>query len=89
MKSIRVSHSVKQVLPEYGKTYDEAVNNLIGLVDDYMPLTDLSDESSVIINVDDDTVDKLDSYKLTKGESIENVFVRMLIVSQVLKSRGD
>ena len=89
MKSIRVSHSVKQVLPEYGKTYDEAVNNLIGLVDDYMPLTDLSDESSVIINVDDDTVDKLDSYKLTKGESIENVFVRMLIVAQVLNSSGD
>lgn len=89
MKSIRLSHSSKQVLRDYGKTYDEAMNNLIEIVDEYMPLVDLSDESSVIVNVEDDTVDKLESYKLTKGESIENVFVRMLVIAQVLNSRND
>jgi len=89
MKSIRISHSVKQVLSEYEESYNESVNNLIDLVDEYMPLTDLSDESSVIINIEDDTVDKLESYKLTKGESIENVFVRMLIIAQVLNSSDD
>ena len=67
-------------------TYDNAVNELIDTVEDYMPLVDLSDESSVIINLEDDTVDRINSFKLSKGESIENILIRMLILSQVLNN---
>ena len=67
-------------------TYDNAVNELIDTVEDYMPLVDLSDESSVIINLEDNTVDRINSFKLSKGESIENILIRMLILSQVLNN---
>ena len=86
MKSIRISHSMKQTFKDMDGTYDNAVNQLIDTVEDYMPLVDLSDESSVIINLEDDTVDRINSFKLSKGESIENVLIRMLILSQVLNN---
>lgn len=86
MKSIRISHSMKQTFKDMDGTYDDAVNELIDTVEDYMPLVDLSDESSVIINLEDDTVDRINSFKLSKGESIENVLIRMLILSQVLNN---
>ena len=86
MKSIRISHSMKQTFKDMNGTYDNAVNELIDEVEQYMPLVDLSDESSVIINLDDNTVDKINSFKLSNGESIENVLIRMLILSQVLNT---
>ena len=86
MKSIRISHSMKQTFKDMDGTYDNAVNELIDTVEDYMPLVDISDESSVIINLEDDTVDRINSFKLSKGESIENVLIRMLILSQVLNN---
>ena len=86
MKSIRISHSMKQTFKDMDGTYDNAVNQLIDTVEDYMPLVDLSDESSVIINLEDDTVDRINSFKLSKGESIENILIRMLILSQVLNN---
>lgn len=86
MKSIRISHSMKQTFKDMNGTYDNAVNELINTVEDYMPLVDLSDESSVIINLEDDTVDRINSFKLSKGESIENILIRMLILSQVLNN---
>ena len=86
MKSIRISHSMKQTFKDMNGTYDNAVNELIDTVEDYMPLVDLSDESSVIINLEDDTVDRINSFKLSKGESIENILIRMLILSQVLNN---
>lgn len=86
MKSIRISHSMKQTFKDMDGTYDNAVNELIDTVEDYMPLVDLSDESSVIINLEDDTVDRINSFKLSKGESIENILIRMLILSQVLNN---
>ena len=86
MKSIRISHSMKQTFKDMDGTYDNAVNELIDTVEDYMPLVDLSDESSVIINLEDNTVDRINSFKLSKGESIENILIRMLILSQVLNN---
>ena len=70
-------------------TYDENINKLIDAVADYMPLVDLSDESSLIINLKEDTVDKINSYRLTNGESFDNILVRMLIMAQALNSIND
>lgn len=87
MKSVRVSHSCKEAIKFFGDgSYDENVNQLIDLVADYMPLVDLSDESSMIINLGDDTVDRVNSFKLSHGESFENVIIRMLVMAQGLYS---
>ena len=86
MKSIRISHSMKQTFKDMNGTYDNIINELIDTVEDYMPLVDLTDESSVIINLEDDTVDRINSFKLSNGESIENILIRMLILSQVLNN---
>ena len=59
------------------------------LVEDYMPLVDLSDESSVIVNLKEDTVDRIDSFRLTKGESLDNIIVRLLVMAQVLNNSND
>ena len=90
MKSIRVSHSTKYAIKELSsKSYDENVNELINLVGDYMPLVDLSDESSVILNLKEDTVDRINSFKLSNGESVDNIIIRMLILAQVLNSSNE
>ena len=90
MKSIRLSHSSKNVIKEYGNgSYDNNINQLMDLVEDYMPLVDLSDESSVIVNLKEDTVDRIDSFRLTKGESLDNIIVRLLVMAQVLNNSND
>ena len=90
MKSVRISHSSKMAVKLFDDgTYDENINKLIDTVADYMPLVDLSDESSLIINLKEDTVDKLNSYRLTNGESFDNILVRMLIMAQGLNSIND
>ena len=90
MKSVRISHSSKMAVKLFDDgTYDENINKLIDAVADYMPLVDLSDESSLIINLKEDTVDKINSYRLTNGESFDNILVRMLIMAQALNSIND
>lgn len=90
MKSIQISHSIKQSIATFEDgSYDDNINQLIDLVGDYMPLVDLDDESRVIININDDTVDKINSFKLTAGESINNILVRMFILSQILNNSDE
>ena len=90
MKSIKLSHDSKNAIKHYGgKTYDESVNQLIDTVQDYMPLIDYTDSSRVVVNLKEDTVDRLNSFRLSNGESAENIIIRMLIISQVLNSNSD
>jgi hypothetical protein len=89
MKSVKISHDIKYAIADYDDgSYDDNVNKLIDEVEDYMPLINLLDDSSVIINLKKDTVDRINAFKLTNSESIYNVLVRMFIVSQALNS-GD
>ena len=90
MKSVRVSHSVKSAIKDYdNQSYDMNVNALIDYVEDYMPLVDLSDDSSVIINLDESTVERVNAFKLSNGESFENIIIRLLIMAQTLNSNED
>ena len=54
-----------------------------------MPLIDYTDSSRVVVNLKEDTVDRLNSFRLSNGESAENIIIRMLIISQVLNSNSD
>ena len=90
MKSVRISHSNKYAIKDYSNgSYDDNINKLLDTVEDYMPLVNLSDDSSVIINLKDDTVDRINAFKLTNGESIDNIIVRMLVLSQILNSDSE
>jgi hypothetical protein len=53
-----------------------------------MPLVE-SDDRGININLHEDTMDKLKSYALTKGESYENILIRMLLISQSLNSSNE
>ena len=90
MKSVRVSHSMKNAIKEYSDgSYDKNINQLIDYVEDYMPLVDLSDDSSVIINLDESTVDRINSFKLSNGESMDNILIRMMIMAQILNNSNE
>lgn len=90
MKSIKLSHDTKNAISQCeGKTYDVQINNLIQEVADYMPLVDYDDTSSTVIKISDDTVERIKSFKLSNGESVENILIRMLIISQILNSSDE
>jgi predicted DNA binding CopG/RHH family protein len=74
--------------PDDNMPYDSIINRLIHEVSDYMPLVE-SDDRGININLHEDTMDKLKSYALTKGESYENILIRMLLISQSLNSSNE
>ena len=87
MKTIKVSHNTKTAIKNYQQgTYDEIINQLIKEVGDYLPLIEWEDGSKTTINLTNETVDKIKSYRLSYGESVENILIRMLITSQILNN---
>lgn len=91
MKSIKITHELKNELKEYPDekmNYDAIINRLIHEVSDYMPI--VNDNSNAInIGLHEDTMNKLKSYRLSKGESYENILIRMLLLSKTLNSSND
>lgn len=91
MKAIKINYDLKEALVNYSDvntTYDGVINRLIHEVSDYMPLVE-QDTAPVNINLHEDTMDKLKSFRLTTGESYENILIRMLLISQSLNSSGE
>ena len=58
---------------------DEKLNTLINVVEDQMPQIILADNTKNV-KCFEDTYDRIDSYRLTKGESRDNIITRMLIM---------
>lgn len=91
MKAVKISSGVRDMLKDYPITnmnYDGIVNRLIHEVSDEMPIMNL-DSRPININLHEDTMDKLKAYRLTTGESYENILIRMLLVSQSLNSSDE
>ena len=79
MKSARVSHSTKERLKQFdGETYDESINNLIDEVDEFMPLIDYT-KSTTPLSLNEDTMMRLKEYRLSYGESYDNIIIRLMI----------
>ena len=88
MKAVKITQDVKQMLKEYpddNMNYDAIINRLIHEVADVMPTMD-DNSNPININLHEDTMDKLKSYRLSKGESYENIIIRMLLTSKSLNS---
>ena len=79
MKSVRVSQSTKERLKQFdGETYDESINNLIDEVDEFMPLIDYT-KSTTLLSLNEDTMRRLKEYRLSYGESYDNIIIRLMI----------
>ena len=88
MKAIKLNKELQNELKNYVSepmNYDGIVNRLIHETSDYMPIVTYED-SPVTIGLHEDTCDKLKSYRLTNGESYENILIRMLLISKTLNS---
>ena len=89
MKSIKLSHDTKNVLKDMNGTYDESIHSLINEVGDYMPLVDYNDSSMTVIKISESTYDMINSFRISHGESIENILIRMMIIRQILNSNTE
>ena len=79
MKSVRVSRSTKERLKQFdGETYDESINTLIDEVDEFMPLIDYT-KSTTLLSLNEDTMRRLKEYRLSYGESYDNIIIRLMI----------
>ena len=79
MKSVSVSHSTKERLKQFdGETYDESINTLIDEVDEFMPLIDYT-KSITSLSLNEDTMRRLKEYRLSYGESYDNIIIRLMI----------
>ena len=91
MKAVKINRELRDKLKDYpddNMNYDAIINRLIYDVSDYMPLVE-ADSKSININLHEDTMDKLKAYRLTVGESYENIIIRMLLIAQSLNSSNE
>ena len=91
MKSIGINSYNRDLLkrPDMNVSYDGLVNRLIMEVGDYMPHVKVDEGKYTAIKLHDDTLDRLKSYALTRGESYENIIVRMLLLSETLNNSNE
>ena len=85
MTTIQLTKHNKNKLKNYGSgSIDKIINQLIDDVENHMNIINEYDSPSTTIRVSETTVDRLNSYKLTTGESYENIILRMLLLSKTL-----
>ena len=90
MKRVKLHKNNKNLIGELGgETYDKKVNNLIDWVEDFMPFVEVDYAPISSIGLDESTVRRLESFKLTDGESYENILVRMILLAKALNSYVD
>ena len=91
MKPVKINHKVRDSLKEYSSvdtTYDGIINRLIHEVADNMPVVD-EDLTVVNIHLHEDTMGKLKAFRLSRGESYENILVRMLLLAETLNNSDE
>ena len=86
MTTIGISKTNKALLKEYSSgTYDEIINQLLDEIEDELPILDLNSPTSSI-KLNKDTLQRLESYSLTKKESYENIIMRILFHAKTLNN---
>lgn len=91
MKPIKITKNLRQALKDYSDVntnYDGIINRLIYDVSDEMPIIE-DDYSSLNISIHEDTMDKLKAFRLSRGESYENILIRMLLLAKDLNNNKE
>lgn len=90
MTIIRMEKHNKALIKSYDDgTYDEIINQLIEDVGSNMPILDWVESPLSSIRISEDTVNKLDGFRLSPKESHESVILRLLLMAKSLNSDSD
>lgn len=85
MTTIQMQKHNKDLLREYHEgSFDNILNKLIDDVEENMCLFELMETPQSTIRLKEDTVNRLNQFKLTYSESYENVILRLLLQSKTL-----
>jgi len=77
--NVKINENNWKLLKEFeGGTMDKKLNVLMDIVEPFMPIIQINNNSKNI-KCWEDTYERLDSYQLTRGESRDNIITRMLI----------
>ena len=77
---MKISETNWKKLKEFqGNTMDAKLNTLMNVIEDFMPMVMLSNETKNVKCLEE-TYDRIDSYRLTAGESRDNIITRMLLL---------
>lgn len=75
---IQINKSTKDKLDKIeGSTVDRKINQIIDLVEPIMPFNDYSEENSSI-RLHQDTLERIDMFRLSRAESRDNILLRLL-----------
>ena len=90
MSSTKIHKINKNRLKEYdGEIYDDKVTTLLNIVEDEMPIIEIDNSPISSIYLKEETLDRIESYRLTEGESIENILMRMILLSKTINNITD
>ena len=90
MTIVKIHKQNKNQLKAYTNgAYDEIINKLIDDIEHTIPIHEIDYSTVSSIKLKEDTIDRLSAYRLTDGESYENIIVRMLILAQSLNTDVD
>lgn len=90
MKSIKLSKRNKELLKTHFEgSFDDMINQLLDLVEEDLPVVDLTNDKYTSIKISSGTEDRLLAYRLTPKESYQNIIVRCLYLAKYLNSIDD
>lgn len=90
MTRIKIHRNNKKLLDAYADgTYEEKLSRLLEEVEEKLPLVEIDNAPVSNMRISDELYDKIYSYKLTSGESMENIIIRMLLLSQSLNTNTE
>lgn len=90
MTRIKIHRNNKKLLDAYADgTYEEKLSKLLDEVEEKLPLVEIDNAPVSNMRISDELYDRIYSYKLTSGESMENIIIRMLLLSQSLNTNTE
>ena len=90
MTRIKIHRNNKKLLDAYTDgTYEEKLSKLLEEVEEKLPLVEIDNAPVSNMRISDELYDRIYSYKLTSGESMENIIIRMLLLSQSLNTNTE
>ena len=90
MTVIKFTKRNKQMLKDYSDgSFDKIVTQLLDEVEEHLPVVDVDYSVMSTIEIKDDTLERVEAYRLTEGESYENIILRMLMTAKTLNTTSD
>ena len=71
------------------RTFDEIVTSLIDEVEQVMVKYELDDTMITSIKLNEETISRLEEFRLTNSESLENIIIRMMLVAKSLNTNDN